>query len=136
MKKLYTFLALLILTATTAFAQVGIGTESPDPAAELDVVSPKNNSGVLIPLFTDTQISAKLTPNQPPHGSLIYNSSKNRFMYNAGTPASPQWAFVGQAPLCNDVTAIAAPAEGDLRYDLATNSLRFYNGTTWKTLQP
>jgi len=136
MNRIFIILNFFLLFSVSAYAQIGIGTDSPDPAAELDVVSPKNNTGVLIPVFTDAQISASLTPNQPTHGSLIFNSTKNKFMYNAGTATSPQWAIVGQAPLCEDVTAITAPFEGDLRFDLATNTLRFYNGTVWKTLQP
>ncbi len=134
--KLIYILSIILSISTMSYAQVGISTVTPDIASELDVVSPANNTGVLIPIFTDAEVSANLTSNLPPHGSLIYNSSKNRFMYNAGSPASPQWAFVGSSPLSPDVTAISSPIEGDLRYDLATNTMRFYNGSTWKTLIP
>lgn len=134
--KLFFLLAACMCISMMSFAQVGANILTPDPVAELDVVSPGNNTGVLIPIFTDAEMSAKLTPNLPPNGSLIFNSSKKRFMFNAGTAASPQWAFVGAAPLSLDVTTISSPIEGDLRYDLATNTMRFYNGTVWKTLLP
>ena len=36
MKQFFTFLAAVVLTATT-YAQVGIGTTTPDPSAALDI---------------------------------------------------------------------------------------------------
>ena len=49
MKQFYTFLAAVLLTATSV-AQVGIGTTSPDPSAVLDIVS--TTGGLLVPRMT------------------------------------------------------------------------------------
>ena len=55
MKQFYTFLAAVLLTATT-FAQVGINTETPDPSAALDITS--TTGGVLMPRMTAAQRDA------------------------------------------------------------------------------
>ena len=40
MKQFFTFLAVVLLTATT-YAQVGIGTTTPDASAALDILLPQ-----------------------------------------------------------------------------------------------
>jgi len=52
MKQFYTFLAAVLLTATT-FAQVGINIETADPSAALDITS--TTGGLLVPRMTETQ---------------------------------------------------------------------------------
>jgi len=52
MKQFFTFLAVVLLTATT-FAQVGINTETPDASAALDITS--TTGGLLVPRMTETQ---------------------------------------------------------------------------------
>ena len=52
MKQFYTFLAAVLLTATT-YAQVGINTETPDASAALDITS--TTGGLLVPRMTETQ---------------------------------------------------------------------------------
>jgi hypothetical protein len=55
MKQFFTFLAAVLLTATT-FAQVGINNENPDASAALDITS--TTGGLLIPRMTETQRDA------------------------------------------------------------------------------
>ena len=55
MKQFYTFLAVVLLTATT-FAQVGINIETADPSAALDITS--TTGGLLVPRMTATQRDA------------------------------------------------------------------------------
>ena len=132
----YIFILLFTFLCFVSRAQVGISTDTPNAAAELDVVAPDNSTGVLIPIFTDAEITANLIPNQPTHGMLIYNSSKKRFMYNAGTGAAQLWSFVGSIPVIANITDIATPSEGDIRYCATNNKIYFYNGTVWKYLIP
>ena len=59
MKHFFTFLAALVFTAST-YAQVGIGTTTPDPSAELDITS--TTKGLLIPRMTNAQRKAISNP--------------------------------------------------------------------------
>ena len=135
MKKL--ILLFLVFAQCISYAQVGISTETPNAAAELDIVAPNNNTGVLIPIFTDAQITSDLNPNEPTHGMLIYNSTKQRFMYNAGTNLAPLWSFVGAIPVIDNIANITGnEIEGDIRYCATNNLIYFWNGTVWKSLEP
>ena len=57
MKQIFTFLAAVLLTATT-YAQVGVGTTTPDASSALDITS--TTKGLLIPRMTETQRWAHL----------------------------------------------------------------------------
>ena len=59
MKQFFTLLAAVLFTATT-FAQVGIGTTTPDASAALDITS--NTKGLLIPRMTNAQRQAISNP--------------------------------------------------------------------------
>lgn len=119
------------------YAQVGISTETPHAAAELDIVAPNNNTGVLIPIFTDAQITSDVNAINPTHGMLIYNSTKQRFMYNAGTNLAPIWSIVGAIPVIDDIAHLTThEIEGDMRYCATNNRIYFWNGTEWKYLEP
>jgi hypothetical protein len=58
---------------------VGIGTNTPNPAAQLDISS--NSKGVLIPRMTDAERNAIVSPVQ---GLMIFNTSANSFQYYNG----------------------------------------------------
>jgi len=58
---------------------VGIGTNSPNPAAKLEVQS--NNSGVLIPRLTTLQ---KVAIPAPPTGLMVFDNTLNRFSFYDG----------------------------------------------------
>ncbi len=61
-----------------AYSQVGIGTESPSASAILDVVSPNNNKGILIPRLT---LSEKNNISSPAIGLLIYQTDGDHGFY-------------------------------------------------------
>jgi uncharacterized protein (TIGR02145 family) len=66
MKQICTFLAAVLLTAST-YAQVGIGTTTPDASSALDITS--TTKGLLIPRMTAAQRDAITTPSQ---GLIIF----------------------------------------------------------------
>jgi len=84
-----TLFAFLFLTFQFSRAQqsgVGIGTSSPNANAILDIVSPDNNKGVLVPRLTTAQrnsMSASLSA--PEIGLLVFDSDANGFYYWSGT---------------------------------------------------
>ena len=55
MKQFFTFLAAVLLTATT-YAQVGIGTTTPDASSALDITS--TTKGLLMPRMTAAERDA------------------------------------------------------------------------------
>jgi hypothetical protein len=59
MKQIFTFLAAVLLTATTS-AQVGVGTTTPDASSALDITS--TTKGLLIPRMTNAQRQAISNP--------------------------------------------------------------------------
>ena len=67
MKQFFTLLAAVLLTATT-YAQVGVGTTTPDASAALDITS--TTGGVLVPRMTAAQRDA-ITATQ---GLIIFCS--------------------------------------------------------------
>ena len=81
------FLAGVLLVLTAVQAQnAGLGTSTPDPSALFELSS--TNSGLLTPRMTTAQRNAIVLPAA---ALLIFNTSDNRFQYNAGTPAAPDW---------------------------------------------
>ena len=66
MKQFLTLLAAVLVTAST-FAQVGIGTNTPDASAALDLTS--TTGGLLTPRMTAAQRDAIATPSQ---GLIIF----------------------------------------------------------------
>lgn len=73
------FLTLLLL-ATNAFAQVGIGTANVSPAALLQLES--TNSAFILPRMTDVQMTAIASP---PVGSMVFNASENLPYFNGSS---------------------------------------------------
>ena len=68
MKHFFTFLAAVLLTAST-YAQVGIGTTTPDASSALDITS--TTKGLLIPRMTNVQRDAI---SSPATGLMIYQT--------------------------------------------------------------
>ena len=81
MKQIFTLLAAVVLTATT-YAQVGIGTTTPDPSAALDITS--TTKGLLIPRMTNAQRQAI---SNPAAGLQVFVTDLDggRFMFYDGT---------------------------------------------------
>jgi hypothetical protein len=88
MKQFFTFLAAVVLTATT-FAQVGINIETPDASAALDITS--TTGGLLVPRMTKAQRGFIDTPAT---GLMIYQTDGTAgFYYYNGS----SWATLGAA---------------------------------------
>ena len=120
----------LLLLSLSGMAQVGVSTSTPNAAAELEINSPGNNGGVLIPKMTENEM--KSIPN-PAQGLFVYNTDKQKFMYNIGTALAPNWTVLGELAR-TQVSTIIAPIQGDIRYNTTTNSVWYFDGTQWQEL--
>ncbi len=103
MKQFFTFLAAVVLTATT-FAQVGIGTTTPAGSAALDISS--TTKGLLIPRMTNAQ---RLAIASPVAGLQVFVTDFNggTFMFYNGT----EWgtlSFTEKRPDAPEITAVAS----------------------------
>ena len=81
MKHFFTFLAAVLLTAAT-YAQVGIGTTTPDASAALDITS--TTGGLLMPRMTNAQ---RIAIASPVAGLLVYvtDFDGGTFLFYNGT---------------------------------------------------
>ena len=78
MKKLVASALIFWGGITFAYAQVGIGTNTPDPSAALEIVATSANKGILIPRLTQTQRNAIASPAT---GLLIYQTNNSPGLY-------------------------------------------------------
>ena len=93
MKYKKTTLILLMFCSLVSRAQVGIGTNSPNANAALDVVS--TTQGILFPRMTTAQRNAITSPAK---GLTIFNTDLNCIQTNIGNSAAANWkCFAGQA---------------------------------------
>ena len=112
MKSIFTFLAAVLLTATT-FAQVGINTSSPHESAALDITS--TTRGLLVPRMTNVERQAI---SNPAAGLQVFVTDFNggRFMFYDGI----EWGTISFAEKRPDaptiVTAIAGDAQATVSY--------------------
>lgn len=129
MKALYVSISLFF--TMTAYCQVEItsATNTLNQKAELEVISPNKNTGVLIPRMTSAQIQAIANPS---NGVLAYDINLNAFVYNAAPSGSKLWVQVGQIPAVSALPAVGE--EGMIYYNTADKKTYFYNGTSWVAL--
>ena len=93
MKKFKQFVFIIMLfTAFTASAQVGIGTITPNAKAVLDITS--TTQGLLPPRMDSTARNAITTP---PAGLIIYNTSINALQCYNGTNWYSTVHFIGES---------------------------------------
>jgi len=84
------------------YGQVGIGTNSPDSSAALEITSPTNNKGVLLPRLTQTQ---RLGISSPASGLLVYQTNgTNGLYYYDGS----NWLRFGEVQTVNGVSPTVA----------------------------
>jgi hypothetical protein len=95
-------MGVLVFLVNVSFAQqnVGIGTLNPSANAVLDLVSPANNQGFLMPRLTTAQrLSIATTASD--NGLVVYDTGLNQFYYWNGaswsTFSSQGWGLSGNA---------------------------------------
>jgi hypothetical protein len=91
MKQFFTFLAAVLLTAST-YAQVGIGTETPDASSALDITS--TTKGLLIPRMTKTERDAISSAAK---GLIVFNTTLNTLQINEGDATTANWVILSSA---------------------------------------
>lgn len=79
----------MLLISFNFYAQVGIGTATPNSSSLLDLQS--DNKGFLMPRLTSDQRDLILDPAT---GLMIYNSTLNDGQLNMGTPNNPIWVGI------------------------------------------
>jgi phosphopantothenoylcysteine synthetase/decarboxylase len=93
----FLFIYLFLLMSAISFAQVGIGTTTPDPSSILDLSA--TDKGLLLPRITTVQRDAISAPAK---GLMIYNITANEPQINIGTTIAPLWVtstITGTAPI-------------------------------------
>jgi hypothetical protein len=93
MKNIFTFLAAVLLTATT-YAQIGINNENPDASAALDITS--TTGGLLPPRMTTTQRDAISAAK----GLVLFNTTTNTLQINEGDATTANWVSLSPAATC------------------------------------
>ena len=90
MKQFFTFLAAVLLTATT-LAQVGINIETADPSAALDITS--TTGGLLPPRMTTSNRDAISAAK----GLVLFNTTTNTLQINEGDATTANWVSLSSA---------------------------------------
>ena len=105
MKHFFTLLAAVLLTATT-YAQVGIGTTTPDASSALDITS--TTKGLLIPRMTNAQRQAI---SNPAAGLQVFVTDLDggRFMFYDGT----EWGTISFTEKRPDAPIIGTAVAGN-----------------------
>lgn len=88
MRKLI-YIFILLFSIHTVYSQVGVGTESVNAKATVDIQSPNKDKGVLIPRMSTAEILAIASPAT---GLLTYSTNNDAFYYYTGT----EWSLIGQ----------------------------------------
>lgn len=124
-------ISISLFLSVAAYCQVEItsSTNTLNQKAELEVISPNQNTGVLIPRMTSAQIQAIPSPS---NGVLAYDTDLNAFVYNAAPSGSKLWVQVGQIPAVSALPAVGK--EGMIYYNATDKKTYFYNGTGWVAL--
>jgi uncharacterized protein (TIGR02145 family) len=113
----YFLFTVVILNATNAFAQIGIGTKTPAASAALEVTSSTNNKGILIPRITAAQKDAI---SNPAEGLMIYQTSApSGFYFYSGTG----WKLIMTQTDFNTGNAVTITTVGTLSGLTVTNPI-------------
>ena len=74
----------LLCSFTVKSQSVGIGTETPNPNAILELVAPDNNQGLLVPRISTTERTSSAFTNNlsaSDNGLMIYDEDQNKFFF-------------------------------------------------------
>jgi hypothetical protein len=124
------FTVIVLFFTTTIYAQVGIGTSTPNASAKLEVSS--TSKGLLIPQIALTGSSDVTTIASPATSLLVYNTATTSdvtpgYYYNAGTTTSPTWLRLNTGtsgvPYSGATSAVNLGA-----YDLTVNGITLGRG--------
>ena len=119
-----------VFYASQAVAQVGIGTNTPEPKSILDISS--TTKGVLIPRLSTAQqatLAATLTAAQA--GMMVTDASTGKIMGWTGTVFTDITNIAAKAPLTVSATNQVAFNPGTAVGDLIT-----WDGNNWVNMQP
>jgi trimeric autotransporter adhesin len=84
------FIFMVLSLPKNSFSQsIGIGTDTPDSSAALDITH--SSKGLLIPRMSTTAILSIISPAK---GLMVYDSLTNQLVTNTGTPLAPNWQAV------------------------------------------
>jgi hypothetical protein len=108
-------IALALLLSLSLSAQMGVGTNSPDSSAMLDIFSP--NKGLLIPRVALTAANQAGPVNNPATGLLVYNTATAGTAPNNVVPGFYFWTGSRWYPAVN-----RGNSPGEMQY---------WNGTQW-----
>lgn len=107
------FLVSLAFLPHILFSQVGIGTETPSSNAVLELRSPGNNQGFLVPRLTTAQRTATTFTSVlsvTEKGLLVFDTDTNKFYYWSGTA----WVVIEDSVGTDSQTLSFTPATSQL----------------------
>jgi uncharacterized protein (TIGR02145 family) len=102
-KKITIIVLFAILSTLDTFAQIGIGTNTPNANAALELAS--TSQGMLFPRMTTAQRDAIVSPAT---GLSIFNTDLNCIQTNIGTSASVNWKCIAGISASSNGTAIVS----------------------------
>ncbi|MBN8652961.1 MAG: hypothetical protein J0L67_16125 [Cytophagales bacterium] len=102
-----TLSCLFMLVGYAATGQVGIGTNNPNPKSVLELSSPTNNQGFLVPRLTTAQRTA-IAPITTDKGLLVFDTNINKFHFWSGTA----WVAIEDGTGTDNQTLTFTPATG------------------------
>lgn len=128
-------LAFLVMGNAIAFAQIGIGTTTPDATSILDMES--TTQGMLAPRMTTAQ---RMAIASPANGLLIFDTTLGSFMHYDGLTTSwvklsgtkdgrLKYKLIKSTDVLATVLAAEKTAGGNTKYLLDTGTLYEINGT-------
>ena len=134
MKNKFTIALLLtaLLLTGTAFSQTGIGTQTPDNNAILDISS--TQKGLLLPRLNAAQLStltATLTAAQA--GMMVTDATTGRTVYWNGTGWN---AFTGNTATAASPLTVSSTNTLALNPGTAVGDLITWDGANWINMQP
>lgn len=87
MKQLYIASFLLCLNLSV-YSQIGINTENPNPTSALDINSPGNDKGLLLPTMSTIEKNAIVSPTT---SLLVFDTDLDCISQNLGSASAPAW---------------------------------------------